>query len=70
MRIAHRIFVAAGLTIALAWPAHATFEDGWQAYQKGEFGRAFTEWQPLAERGDARAQFNLGVLLEQGKGVE
>jgi len=28
-----------------------------------------TEWQPLAEQGDVRAQFNLGVMYHQGHGV-
>jgi TPR repeat protein len=27
------------------------------------------EWRPLAEQGDARAQFDLGLLYENGDGV-
>lgn len=47
----------------------ANFEVGWEAYQQGDFAAALEEWEPLAESGDARAQFNLGIMYEQGKGV-
>ena len=39
----------------------ADFDAGWQAYQQGDFLRAFKEWQPLAENGDKRAQLTLLV---------
>ena len=52
-----------------ASPLQAGFVEGWDAYQRGDFVTALSEWKPLAESGDARAQFNLGVLFDQGKGV-
>ena len=57
------------LGLALAAPARADLAAGWQAYQAGEFAAAMREWRPLAEAGDARAQFNLGVLYDEGRGV-
>jgi TPR repeat protein len=27
------------------------------------------EWQPLADQGDADAQFNLGVMYDRGDGI-
>lgn len=46
-------------------------------YQKGlaclrykEYGRATTIWLKLAETGDARAQFDLGVMFQAGLGME
>jgi TPR repeat protein len=54
----------------LAAPAGAqNFKTGLEAYDRGDFAAAVKEWQPLAERGDARAQFNLGVILFKGQGV-
>ena len=58
--------VALGLTTgAMA----ADFDAGWAAYQKGEFAAALKEWQPLADSGDKRAQFNLGLMYDEGRGV-
>jgi TPR repeat protein len=44
-------------------------EDGVAAYQRGDFSTALRLFQPLAERGDASAQCNIGVMYEQGRGV-
>ncbi|MEW8043113.1 MAG: hypothetical protein G8D28_02180 [gamma proteobacterium symbiont of Phacoides pectinatus] len=43
---------------------------GSEAFERGEWGRALAYWGPLAEAGDARAQFYLSVLYAQGLGVE
>jgi len=66
-----RVLVAAGLLGAVvAGNAQAAdFEAGWKAYQRGDFAGALAEWQPLAEAGDDRAQFNLGVMYDEGRGV-
>lgn len=51
------------LVAMLATHANAqNFKTGLDAYDRGDFATALKEWQPLAERGDARAQFNLGVI--------
>jgi TPR repeat protein len=47
----------------------ADFNDGYDAYQKGDYKTAFNEFKPLAEQGDASAQYNLGVMYDNGKGV-
>jgi TonB family protein len=44
-------------------------EDGQTAYDRGDYPAAQLLWRPLAEQGIARAQNNLGVLYENGKGV-
>ena len=49
--------------------AAGDFEDGVAAYQAGDFDRARRLWQGLAEQGEAAAQFNLGVLYAEGRGV-
>ena len=47
----------------------ADFQKGVAAYQSGDHATALREFQPLAEQGDADAQFNLGVMYHEGKGV-
>ena len=50
--------------------AHAQdFDAGWQAYRSGDYTAAAAIWQPLAESGDPRAQYNLGSLYYDGQGV-
>ena len=44
-------------------------EDGTSAYLQGDYAAALRLFQPLAERGDASAQSNLGLMYEQGRGV-
>ena len=44
-------------------------EDGTAAHDRGDYATAVTLWRPLADRGDAHAQFLLGTMYENGKGV-
>jgi hypothetical protein len=47
----------------------ADFETGLNAYQKKDYVTAAKEWRPLADKGDAPSQFNLGLLYVDGLGV-
>jgi uncharacterized protein len=47
----------------------ADFQKGWDAVQRGDYATALKEWTPLAEQGDADAQYNLGVMYQNGQGV-
>ena len=58
------------LGVCVAVPAHADFYDGWRAYDSGDVARAAAEWRAAAAKGDARSQFRLGELYENGRGVE
>lgn len=40
--------------------AHAGFDDGKAAYKKGDYAEAYKELKPLAQQGNAEAQFLLG----------
>jgi hypothetical protein len=65
-----RALLLAALVI-LALPARAAdFDKGMAAAQAGDFATALAEWKPLAEGGEARAQFNMAVLYDNGYGVE
>ena len=43
---------------------------GIEAWQKADYSRAVAIWRPLAENGDADAQFNLGQAYRLGRGVK
>lgn len=56
----------------LASSALATPPDesaGREAFLKKDYAAAYRNWKPLADGGDANAQFNLAVLYERGLGV-
>jgi TPR repeat protein len=55
--------------VCLAVPAWADYKTGEDASNHGDFATALREWRPLAEQGDALAQYNLGVLYRKGRGV-
>ncbi len=47
----------------------ADYQKGLEAAQKGDFETVYKEWLPLAEQGDVRAQYNIGIMFENGRGV-
>ena len=47
----------------------ADFDKGLDAYDRGDYATALREFKPLAEQGDAYAQYNLGVMYDKGQGV-
>ena len=50
-------------------PAWADFKAGMDAANRGDHATASREWRPLAEKGNAAAQLNLGLLYYKGQGV-
>jgi hypothetical protein len=62
---------ALAVAAALCAPVAAgPLEDANDAYHEKAYAKAAELWQPLAEKGDAAAQFSLGTLYAEGKGVE
>jgi|GEM_PF-740882 len=58
------------ILVAIGGAARAgPVEDAVAAYQRGDYATALRLWHLLAERGDADAQFHLGVMYESGQGV-
>jgi len=58
------------LTLLLGNPAFsADYQKGFTAYESGDYATALREWTPLAEQGDADAQYNLGLMYDEGQGV-
>ena len=50
-----------------AWAAD--FDKGLAAARAGDFVTALAEFKPLAEQGDADAQYNLAQMYRRGEGV-
>ena len=46
------------------------FQEGVEAYEEGNYATAFAKFDLLAEGGNPRAQFNLGLLYDNGEGVK
>ncbi len=63
------IFILIGFLLGLAAPAWAGYQEGIDAYKRGDYDTAMTEWRSLAEQGDAEAQWFLGSMYYQGEGV-
>jgi TPR repeat protein len=64
--------ILAGLVLILMLTTAAAagpYEDGVRAYQGGNYATALRLWRPLAEQGNALAQFNLGIMYRRGQGV-
>lgn len=57
-------------TLLAAGTARADFSAGWESYEKADFFGAARAWLPLAEEGDARAQYALAILLLRGRGFD
>ncbi|MDX2457423.1 MAG: tetratricopeptide repeat protein [Gammaproteobacteria bacterium] len=51
-------------------PTWTILGGGYQSYLKGDYKAAYDEWLPLAELGDVEAQYNLGVMYDQGASVD
>ena len=68
-RLLTYFYIVLGLGLMLAFPAWADFQTGADAYERGEYNTALAEFRPLAEQGDAVAQYNVGIMYDFGLGV-
>ncbi len=57
------------VVVLVAAPACTDYEAGKEAYDRGDYATALTKFRPLAQQGDARAQYNLGFMYSKGRGV-
>jgi uncharacterized protein len=71
------MFKRAGLTIAVVLVAlasngsavHASWDEATKAFAKKEYARAMKLFQPLAEKGNALAQYRIAKMHQMGLGV-
>ena len=47
----------------------ADFWKGLRSYATGDYASALREWVPLAEQGNVEAQYQLGLMYDEGQGV-
>lgn len=68
---ATRLISALLLTALIAVPftAHAGLNEGLAAYDRAEYATALKELTPLAEKGNAKAQYRLGKIFNLGQGL-
>ena len=65
-----RAFAGLGVAILLAGVAIAgPFEDGYAAFESGDYAQAMKWFRLGADQGDAFAQYNLGFMYQEGQGV-
>jgi hypothetical protein len=57
------VLTVAGTAVA------GSFEDALSAQEHGDYATALRLYEPLADQGDASAQYSLGVLYDTGQGV-
>jgi TPR repeat protein len=64
-------FLCISIAFGTVWGSAfgAEFSAGVAAYKRGDFTAAIAEFSALAETSDARAQFALGLLYDNGEGV-
>lgn len=64
-----KLLFTTAVAVLLSGPALADPKAGVDAWERGDYTRAVTEWRKDAEAGDADAQFNLGQAYKLGRGV-
>jgi TPR repeat protein len=63
-----RLLLGSSLVLAVQ-PAQAGFDEAAAAFAAGDYAKALQETRPLAQKGDPRSQYGMGVLYENGYGV-
>jgi len=61
--------VCAAAAVGTSSVVVAGFDEGFAAYEGGDYAAALKEFRSLAEQGDAKAQFYLGAMYEGGRSV-
>ena len=64
-----RCGVLAVILCVIVSPVSAGVQTGVDAYQRGDYATALREWKPLAEQGQINAQYYLGLMYANGRGV-
>lgn len=69
MKRSRWIWLAGGAALLAAGPALADVRAGVEAWSRGDYAAAVTEWEGPAAAGDADAMFNLAQAFRLGRGV-
>ena len=63
------LLVGISLLLGGSFSCAENFENGFEAYERGDFSNAMRMFRLVAEQGDSAAQYNLGVMYHNGQGV-
>lgn len=63
------LLIGAALFVGAGPAAAQDIQSGIAAWQAGDYAAAVAIWRPLADRGDADAQFNIGQAYRLGRGL-
>jgi len=64
------VIITSMIIFSLSLSAHADNAKGEEAYAKGDYEMAFSEFTVAAETDDMNAQYNLGAMYEHGHCVD
>jgi hypothetical protein len=70
MRMLSRTVLALILLLLATSVVAGDFKKGWKAYSSTDYATALSEWQDLADAGDADACYGMGLLYGNGFGVD
>lgn len=62
--------VILGFAFSLSAQAESDYDKAVHVYGCADYPKAFNLFKPLAEQGDALAQFQVGMMIEQGQGAD
>ena len=68
-RTLKRLLLTASMCCLVATANAAPFDDAFAAHDRGDYAQALKIFRQLATKGNAVAQFNLGVMYRRGVGV-
>ena len=63
------VVVVVALVFSVSQSAWGWYHEGYDAVGWGDYATALKEWKPLAEQGDADAQYLLGLMYRNGLDV-
>ncbi|MGC7560008.1 tetratricopeptide repeat protein [Pasteurella sp. PK-2025] len=69
-RLLSMTLLVSAMNVFAQLEADPVFEQGAEAYKRGDHTTAFKLWLSRAEQGDMSAQFNVGRMYDEGDGVE
>ena len=70
MRISFNVLAVCLVVVMGAPIVHADVPAARTAFKNGQYEDAFKLWLKAAENGDASAQFNVAIMLENGQGIK
>ena len=68
-RLLFLLSAASFASVASVWAADSNWDQAKSAHERGDYAAEIAIIRPLAEKGYPFAQFNLGVLYDEGKGM-